>query len=80
MRGSFMSLSIFAYDLDERGQPIQAWETVVGHDEAEAVREAKEHAGRHAGILVVKREGKPAVGEEGDPIIVFQSGRTGDFD
>lgn len=52
MPGSFTSLSIFADDLDDRGQPIQAWETVVGHDEAEAVREAKEHAGRHAGILV----------------------------
>ncbi|WP_281069962.1 hypothetical protein [Rhizobium leguminosarum] len=44
------------------------------------MKEAKEPAERHAGILVVKREGRPAVGEEGDPIIVFQSCRIADFD
>ncbi|WP_245510001.1 hypothetical protein [Rhizobium leguminosarum] len=41
------------------------------------MKEAKEPAERHAGILVVKRERRPAVGEEGDPTIVFQSGRIG---
>ena len=30
--------------------------------------------------LVVKREGYPTVGKEGDPIVVFQTGRVGDFD
>lgn len=65
---------------DERGQSDQVWETVVDKGEAESVKEAKEHAGSHAGILVVKCEGKSAVVEEGDPIIVFQSGRIGDFD
>jgi hypothetical protein len=80
MPGTFTSLSIFAFDLNERGDPIQAWETVVDDTEAEAVDHAKELAKRHAGALVVKREGHPAIGEEGDPIIVFQTGRIGDFD
>jgi hypothetical protein len=51
MPGTFSSLSIFAYDLDDRGEPVQAWETVVGETEAEAIGEAKEAAGHHAGVL-----------------------------
>jgi hypothetical protein len=55
MTGTFKSISIFAYDLNQRGNPVQAWETVVDESEEK-------------------------VGEEGDPIIVFQSGEIGDFD
>ncbi|MBW9117665.1 hypothetical protein JNB88_29025 [Rhizobium cauense] len=80
MPGAFTSISIFAFDLDENGQAIQVWETVVDEDEHGAVEEAKALATTHAGALVVKREGKPAVGEEGNPIIIFQTGRIGDFD
>lgn len=80
MPGAFTSISIFAFDLDDRGQPVQVWETVVDGDEPEAVEEAKELAKAHAGTLVVKREDRPAVGEEGDPIVVFRTGRVGDFD
>lgn len=80
MAGAFTSLSIFTFDLDDRGQPLQVWETVVDGTEADAIEEAKEAAKGHAGALVVKREGHPSVGEEGDPIIVFQTGHIGDFD
>ena len=80
MPGTFSSLSIFAYDLDDRGEPVQAWETVVADTETQAIAEAKEAAARHAGVLVVRRDGRPAVGEEGDPVVVFRLGRTGDFD
>lgn len=80
MPGPFTSISIFAFDLNERGQPLQVWETVVDGTEAEAIEEAKELAKGHAGAIVTKREGRPAVGEEGDPIIIFQIGRIGDFD
>jgi len=79
MPGVFSSITVFAFDLDDRGQPVQVWETVVD-DETGAVEEAKELAKRHAGALVVKREGHLAIGEEGDPIIIFQSGKIGDFD
>lgn len=80
MPGAFIAISIFAFDLDKRGQPNQVWETVVEGSEADAVEEAKELALSHAGTLVVKREGGPAIGDVGDPIIVFQTGRIGDFD
>lgn len=80
MPGSYTSISILAFDLDERGQPALAWETVVDEDEPDAVEEAKQIATQHAGVLVVRRDGKPAVGEEGDPIVVFRSGKTDGFD
>lgn len=80
MPGAFIAISIFAFDLDKRGQPNQVWETVVEGSEADAVEVAKELALSHAGTLVVKREGRPAIGDVGDPIIVFQTGRIGDFD
>ncbi len=79
MPGTFTSISIFAYDLNERGDPIQAWKTVA-ESEAAAIEEAKDAATRHAGVLVVRRDGKPSVGEEGDPMVVFRLGKTGDFD
>ncbi len=79
MPGTFTSISIFAYDLNERGDAIQAWETVA-ETEADAIEEAKDAATRHAGVLVVRRDGKPSVGEEGDPVVVYRAGKTGDFD
>lgn len=80
MPGTFSSISIFAFDLDERGQPVQAWETVVDESEEGAVEEARAMASQHAGVLVVRRDGNPVVGEEGEPIVVFRSGRTDGFD
>ena len=41
-------MSIFAYDLNENGNPVRAWETAVGEPEADAIAEAKEAASRHA--------------------------------
>ncbi|ACI57989.1 hypothetical protein Rleg2_4742 (plasmid) [Rhizobium leguminosarum bv. trifolii WSM2304] len=78
--GTFSSISIFAYDLNEHGDPIRTWETVVGETEAEAIAEAKDAATHHAGVLVVRRDGRPSVGAEGDPEIIFRLGKTGDFD
>jgi hypothetical protein len=80
MPGTFTSLSIFVYDLNERGDPVRAWETVVDKSEGEAIEEAKAAASHHAGALVVRRYGSPTVGEEGEPIVVFRTGKTGDFD
>jgi len=38
MPGTFSSINIFAFDLDEGGRPVQAWETVVDEAEAKASR------------------------------------------
>jgi len=62
MPGTFASSRIFAHDLDPRGNPVRAWETIAGGSEADAIAEAKAASERHAGALVVRREANPAVG------------------
>jgi hypothetical protein len=61
MPGTFSSISIFAFDLDKKGQPVRVCEIFVNGTEAAAIEEAKELVKTHAGSLVVKREGRPAV-------------------
>ncbi|WP_260687086.1 hypothetical protein [Rhizobium laguerreae] len=69
----FISTSIFAFDFDDRSQPVRAWETVFDGEVSEAVEEAKEATRSHAGGLVVKREERPVEGDEGDPLKLFQA-------
>ena len=80
MPGTVSSISVFAFDLDDRGQAVQAWETVVDASDTEGIEEAKQMASSHAGVLVVRRDGNPVVGEEGDPVVVYRSGKTDGFD
>lgn len=79
MPGSFTSVFLVAFDLDERQQAIRAFDPRPVETEAAAIDEAKALAQNHAGVLVWKRQGDPVVGEEGDPEIVFRTGTTGDF-
>jgi hypothetical protein len=79
MPGSFKSTFIVAFDLDERGQAIQAFLPKQAPNEAAGLADAKVFLQRHAGVIVWKREGDPVVGEEGEPVILFQSGAIGDF-
>jgi hypothetical protein len=70
-----VEVSITAFDLNERGDPIQAWVTAVDETEAEGANHAKELAnarGRSGG----EAGGPPGIGEEEDPII----GSHTDFD
>ena len=80
MPGSFTSIFLVAFDLDDRQQPFRAFEPRLAATEEAALDEARELASRHAGVLVWKRTGVPVLGEEGDPEIVFRTGTTGDFD
>ncbi|MBP2460475.1 MULTISPECIES: hypothetical protein [unclassified Rhizobium] len=80
MPGTFATVYIVAFDLDDRDQAVQAFAPRVAASEAVAVDEARELEGRHAGVVVWKREGNPVVGEEGEPEIVFSVGKVGDFD
>ena len=80
MPGTFSTVYVVAFDLDERDQAIKAFTARVATSEAAAVDEARDLAGRHAGAVVWKREGNPVVGEEGEPEVIFSVGRVGDFD
>ncbi|WP_430252290.1 hypothetical protein [Neorhizobium sp. DAR64860/K0K1] len=79
MPGTFVSIYVLAFDLDDRGQPVSAFGPRPAATEKAAIEEAKELDKRHAGVVVWKREGDPVVGEEGEPEIIFRSGRVGDF-
>jgi len=79
MPGTFVSIYVLAFDLDDRRQPLRAFDPRPAATEEAAIEEARDLAGRHAGVVVWKRKGDPVVGEEGEPEIVFQSGRLGDF-
>ena len=37
MPDTFSSISVFAFDLDDRGQVVQAWETVVDASDTEGI-------------------------------------------
>ncbi len=80
MPGTFTSIFVSAFDLDEQGQAIPAFKPRLVATEDIAVAAAQELAQRHAGVLVWKRVGDPVVGEEGEPVVVYQQGTTGDFD
>jgi hypothetical protein len=80
MPGTFSTVYIVAFDLDDRRQVIQAFNPRVAVDEVAAVKEAGELAHKHAGVVVWRRDNNPAVGEEGVPLVVFSVGRIGDFD
>jgi hypothetical protein len=79
MPGSFVSIFVVAFDLDANGQPVQAFEPLIAVDEASAVDRAVELAQQHEGAIVWKREGDPVVGEEGEPVIIYSAGITGEF-
>ena len=79
MPGSFSSVFVLAFDLDAKGEPVPVDAPQMAQDEEAGVEQAKALAVRHAGVVVWKREGDPVVGEESEPIVLFQTGRIGDF-
>jgi hypothetical protein len=80
MPGTFSTVYIVAFELDDRGQAIQVFAPRVVASEVLAIEEAHDLREHHAGVVVWKREGNPVIGEEGDPEVVFSIGRIGDFD
>lgn len=80
MPGTYSSFYVAAFDLDAHGEPVNATETRTASSEAEAAELTRQIALRHAGAVAWKRQSNPVVGEEGDPIIIAQFGRVGDFD
>jgi hypothetical protein len=80
MPGTFSTVYIMAFDLDDRNQAIGAFPPRIAASEAVAIEEAHDLGTHHAGAIVWKREGNPVIGEEGEPEVVFSIGRVGDFD
>lgn len=79
MPGTFTTFYVLAFDLDDRNQPVRSFQPQVAASEEAAVEEARSLSSQHAGAVAWKRKGDPVVGEEGEPEIVFRTGKVGDF-
>ncbi len=74
---------IFMYSAfieNENGAAIPAFTPRQTASEVEAIEAATSLARSHLGAIAWKRDARPAIGEIGDPEIIYQAGRVGDFD
>ncbi|WP_337269488.1 hypothetical protein [Oryzifoliimicrobium ureilyticus] len=79
MPGTFSTVYLVAFDLDDRNYPVRSFKPRIAASQQAAIEEARSLADQYAGVVAWKREGNPVVGEEGEPEVVFQSGKIGDF-
>ncbi|MBY5795118.1 hypothetical protein GFL91_34630 [Rhizobium leguminosarum bv. viciae] len=76
MPGTFTTVYIVAFELDDRDQAVRAFEPRVAANE-EAAMEVL--ITKHVGVVVWRRQNDPVVGEEGESEVVFSVGRVGEF-
>ena len=79
MPGTFTTFYVLAFDLDDRNQPVKAFEPRVAASVEAAVDAARDLSSRHAGAVAWRLESDPVVGEEAEPEVLFHDGRVGDF-
>ncbi len=71
---------VVAFDDDEEGNLQVVFGPAEQQSEERAIRTAKALVGKHAGVLAWSREANPAIGEYGEPTILFQHGRIGEME
>jgi hypothetical protein len=71
---------LMAFDRNEDGELVPAFEPRQYDDEARARREAKAMAESHDGVIAWSREADPALGEYGEPAELFHSGEIPDME
>lgn len=66
---------VAAFDRDEEGelQPVQGYPAEF-QSEDRAKRVAQGLASKHAGVIAWSREANPAIGEYGEPSVLFRHG------
>jgi hypothetical protein len=79
MPGTNAIVMFLAFDRNERGEAVPVSQPQLAGTEDEAISEADRLAELHAGAVVWRRESHPAIGEMGEPVILFQRGLVGDF-
>jgi hypothetical protein len=79
MPGTNKIAMFVAFDQDTHGSAVPAFEPRQAESEEEAIRSADMLASMHAGAIAWRRDSRPAIGEIGEPVILFQRGRIGDF-
>lgn len=78
MTGKLIVLA--AFDKNDEGELVPAFEPRQIDTESRAVREAKLMAGQYAGVMAWSRDADPALGEYGPPTILFQAGELPDLE
>ena len=67
---------VMAFDRDENGDLQTVFGPAEQQSEERAIRNARIMAQSHAGVIAWSREANPALGEYGEPIVLFQSGEV----
>lgn len=71
---------VAAFNRDDEGDLKPAFDPRQMQSEDAAVRLAKLIESQHAGVIAWSREANPAVGEYGEPAILYQAGEVPDME
>jgi len=71
---------VMAFDRDEGGDLQTVFGPVDQQSEERAVRVAKGLADKHAGVIAWSRVADVALGEYGEPTVLFQAGAVPDME
>lgn len=71
---------VVAFDRGEDGELTEAFGPAEQQSEERAVRTAKGLASKHAGVIAWSREANPALGEYGEPVVLFTVGDVPDME
>ncbi|RVG29729.1 hypothetical protein [Sinorhizobium meliloti] len=71
---------LMAFDENDDGDLIPAFEPKQIDTEERAIREARALSSRHAGVIAWSRDADPALGEYGPPVELFKHGKIPDLE
>ena len=69
-----------AFNKDDEGNLLQAFDPKQMDTEEKAKREARMIADKHAAVVAWSREADPNIGEYGPPVVLFQAGEIPDLE
>lgn len=71
---------VVAFDRGEDGDLSAVFGPADQQSEERAVRAARTLALKHAGVIAWSREANPALGEYGEPVVLFTAGEVPDME
>lgn len=71
---------VVAFDCGEDGELVEAFGPAEQQSEERAVRTARGLALKHAGVIAWSREANPALGEYGEPVVLFTAAEVPDME
>lgn len=69
-----------AFNKNDEGDLVPAFDPRQVDSEERAKREARMMADKYAGVVAWSREADPAIGEYGPPVVLFQAGEIPDLE